>query len=158
MAEGWLPETAEGAEGDRPFDHVARLRPEYAAALEAVETALWRQQAIDPALLVLCQYRISGLLGAAPAVLLGQPDPAALGVEDQLAVLPRWPTDPAFGPTERTCLSYAEQLLLDASGVTDEQAAEVVAAVGQDGFVVLTYACGLFETRLRAELVLGIGR
>jgi len=156
MAESWL---ADLAPGSSPFDHVVGHRPEYAAALEEVEAAIWDQTAIDPVLLVLCQYRISQLLGAAPAILHGQPEPSELGIPNtKLTDLSLWPTDPSFTAQERTCIGYAEQLLFDAQGVTDLQANEVVDAVGQAGFVVLTYACGIFETRLRAELVLGIGR
>jgi alkylhydroperoxidase family enzyme len=155
VPDSWL---TDAAPGDSPFYRVVGHRPEYAAALEGVEAAIWNQDAIDPALLVLCQYRISQLLGSTPAVLHGQPDPADLGLEDLLPRLAAWPTDPAFTSTQRTCIGYAEQLLFDAQAVTDAQAAEVIGAVGQAGFVVLTYTCGIFETRLRAELVLGIGR
>jgi alkylhydroperoxidase family enzyme len=155
VTDSWLSDLAPG---ERPFDRVVDHRPEYAAALEGVEAAIWNQDAIDPAILVLCQYRISALLGAAPAVLHGQPDPSTLGIDDQLARLAAWPTDPAFTDAQRTCIAYAEQLLFDAAAVTDVQASEVIDAVGQAGFIVLTYSCGIFETRLRAELVLGIGR
>jgi len=31
----------------------------------------------------------------------------------------------------------------------------VIDALGEPGFLVLTYACGVFETTQRAELVLG---
>jgi hypothetical protein len=42
-----------------------------------------------------------------------------------------------------------------AQGVTDEQACDVVAAIGEGAFLVLTYACGLFETTQRARQLLG---
>ncbi len=155
MTDSWVNDPVPG---ERPFDRVVGHRPEYAAALEGVEAAIWNQDAIDPAILVLCQFRISQLLGSVPAELHGQPDPTTLGIDDQLERLAAWPSDPAFTAAQRTCIGYAEQLLFDAAGVTDAQAAEVIAAVGQAGFVVLTYSCGIFETRLRAELVLGIGR
>jgi hypothetical protein len=58
----------------------------------------------------------------------------------------------------RACLGYAEQLLIDAQEVSDGQAAEVVAAIGEGGFLVLTYACGLFETTQRARLLVGARR
>jgi hypothetical protein len=49
-------------------------------------------------------------------------------------------------------------VLIDALDVTDAQAQEVVDAIGEDGFLVLTYACGLFETTQRAELILAAGK
>ena len=47
--------------------------------------------------------------------------------------------------------------MLDAQGVDDAQSAELVGLLGAPAVLVLTYACGLFETRQRAELVLAGG-
>ena len=33
-----------------------------------------------------------------------------------------------------------------------------MSTIGADGFAVLTYACGVFETTQRAEVILGRGR
>jgi alkylhydroperoxidase family enzyme len=152
----WVPELAEGA---TLLDRVANLRPGYGAALRAVETELWAQDAIDPVTLELCRLRIAQLLGCADALAERTPAAVAAGLDEAaVAVLPRWSSDGRFDARLRTCLGYAEQLLVDAQGVTDEQAGAVIAAVGEGGFLVLTYACGLFETTQRARLVLGAGR
>jgi alkylhydroperoxidase family enzyme len=150
----WFPGLPADA---HPLDAVVSLRPEYGAALRAVEAALWAQGALDPVTLELCRLRIAQLLGCPDA--LAERTPAAAGLDEAMvAALPQWSTDDRFDTRLRACLGYAEQLLIDAQGVTDEQAAGVIAAVGEGGFLVLTYGCGLFETTQRARLVLGAGR
>jgi alkylhydroperoxidase family enzyme len=83
----------------------------------------------------------------------------AAGLDEALvASLTRWTTDPGFDSRARACLEYAEELLIDAQGVQDEQARTAIAEIGEGGFLVLTYACGLFETTQRARLMLGTTR
>lgn len=123
-------------------------KPAYAGALAAVWTAVWDQDVVDVATLELCRLRVGQLLGA---------DPQAERIDgDWLASLPRWPTDPRFDERVRTAIEFAEQLLMDAQGVDDDLATRVVREFGEDGFLVLIYACGLFETTQRAQLVTGL--
>jgi alkylhydroperoxidase family enzyme len=149
----WLPESADGS---TTFDRVVNHRPRYAAALRSVEDALWRQDVIDAVTLELCRLRIAQLLRCEAA--LGYRTPAAVAGgldETMVAELSRWYDDDRFDPRLRSCLGYTEQVLVDAQGVTDEQAGDVVAAIGDGGFLVLTYACGLFETTQRARQLVG---
>jgi alkylhydroperoxidase family enzyme len=139
-----------GNGGSTLLEQVARRRPAYGAALDAVRAALWDQDVLDAETLELCRLRIGQLLGANPV-----PGRAGSGLADALS---SWPTDPRFDARQRTILGYAEQVLIDALDVTDAQAQEVVDAIGEDGFLVLTYACGLFETTQRAELILAAGK
>ena len=125
-------------------------RPTYAAALAEVVDAIWDQDVVDLPTLELCRLRIGQILGASPV---------AERVSDELAAaLPQWPSDERFDDRLRTVLGYAEQLLFDAQEVTDAQARRVINAIGEDGFLVLTYACGVFETTQRAEMVLDSNR
>ena len=152
----WFPETAEG---DTLLDRVTGLRPGYAAAMRAVDAAIWEQDVLDAAALELCRLRIAQLLDCRPALDERTPAALAAGIDEAaVAELSAWPSSELFDAHMRTCLGYAEQLLMDAQGVTDEQAAEVVAALGEGGFLVLTYACGFFETTQRARILLGEGR
>lgn len=124
--------------------------------MRAVDAAIWEQDALDPVVLELCRLRIAQLLGSGAALRERTPAASAAGLsEATVAALPGWPSSEEFDDRQRTCLGYAEQVLMDAQGVTDEQAADVMAAVGEGGFLVLTYACGFFETTQRARLVLG---
>ena len=156
MEGDWLPEAAEG---ESRFERVVNHRPRYAAALKAVESALWAQQALDPVTLELCRLRIAQLLGAQAALAHRTPEAVAAGLDEEtVSALSRWPDDDRFDARLRECLGYAEQLLLDAQGVTDEQAERVVSSIGEGGFLVLTYGCGVFETTQRARIVVGARR
>ena len=112
-----------------------------------------------PSLLELCRLRIAQLLGCEAALVHRTPEAIAAGLdEDLVSSLSQWPTDARFSDQARACLGYAEQLLIDAQGVSDEDADRMIDAVGQGGFLVLTYACGLFETTQRARLTIGATR
>ncbi len=146
-----------GTEGS--FEGIIRQRPRYAAALADIEAALWQQEIIGPSLLELCRLRIAQLLGCEAALVHRTPEAIAAGLdEDLVSSLSQWPTDARFSDQARACLGYAEQLLIDAQGVSDEDADRIIDAVGQGGFLVLTYACGLFETTQRARLTIGATR
>jgi alkylhydroperoxidase family enzyme len=144
---------------DAVFDDVIDKRPRYAAALRDVEAALWSQSLVSPITLELCRLRIAALLGCEAALNHRTSEAVAARLDETLvASLPRWPTDPGFDSCLRACLGYTEQLLIDAQGVSDELANAVIDEIGEGGFLVLTYACGLFETTQRARLILGATR
>jgi alkylhydroperoxidase family enzyme len=141
------------------FDDIVGARADYAAALCDVEDALWAQDLVSPVILELCRLRIAQILGCAAASEYRSKEAVAGGLDETLvASLTRWTTDPGFDSRARACLEYAEELLIDAKGVRDEQARAAIAQIGEGGFLVLTYACGLFETTQRARLVLGTAR
>ena len=141
------------------FERIVGHRPRYAAVLADIEAALWRQDAVSPLLLELCRLRIAQLLGCGAALVLRTPQAVASGLDESLvSSLSQWPTDARFSAQARVRLGYAEQLLMDAQGVSDEEADRVIDAVGQGGFLVLAYACGLFETTQRARLIVGATR
>jgi len=157
MPETWFPTSGAGvATSASVLERVASLRPAYAAALRDVEAAVWGQDQLEPELLELCRLRIAQMLQADEQVT----EPPGRVVLDPvvLAQLRQWPTSDVFTERQRVCLGFAEQLLVDAQGVGDEQAASVIAAIGDSGFLVLTYACGFFETTQRASIVLGVQR
>lgn len=99
--------------------------------------------------------RLLGLVAARAAVLLGAATPPAGVDPDDLAALPQWPTDPRFGPRERAGLAFAEQWLMDASGVTDELCADLRAELGDAGAVAFTYGLSVVEATTRMSLALG---
>jgi alkylhydroperoxidase family enzyme len=153
-------ETLQAPEAEEvSFARIVGHRPRYAAALADIEAALWQQEVVSPVLLELCRLRIAQLLGCSVALVHRTPQAVAAGLDESLvSSLSHWPTDARFSGPERICLAYAEQLLMDAQGVSDEEADRVIDAVGQGGFLVLAYACGLFETTQRARLMIGATR
>jgi alkylhydroperoxidase family enzyme len=146
----WAPQTDDGA---TVLDRVINHRPGYADAMRAVDAAIWSQRALDLGVLELCRLRIAQLLGAPHSVDDVRSEARPYVTDEQITRLSRWPDDPVFSADQRACLAHAEQMLIDATGVDDGSAATVMAAVGHDGFVVLSYACGFFETTTRALLM-----
>jgi alkylhydroperoxidase family enzyme len=141
------------------FDDVVGACPEYAAALRDIENAIWNQTLVSPMILELCRLRIAQILGCAVALEYRTPRALADRFDEALVdSLTSWPTSRCFDRRLRACLGYAEQLLMDAQEVSDELCSAVIDEVGEGGFLVLTYACGLFETTQRARLVLGAVR
>ncbi|MFN8027987.1 MAG: hypothetical protein U0W40_16970 [Acidimicrobiia bacterium] len=149
MTTTWIPDVASGA---TVLHQVAALRPAYAEALREVEAAVWDQDQVEPELLELCRRRIAQMLDADEAA--SRPPVAVALDADLVAQLRQWPTSDAFSEGQRVALGFAEQLVVDAQGVSDEQAAQVIDVLGDGGFLVLTYACGFFETTQRASIVL----
>jgi alkylhydroperoxidase family enzyme len=142
--------------GDTVLDRAVNHRPEYAAAMRGVEAAIWSQSVVDPVVLELCRLRIAQLLGAPIGFERTRPEAQRAGLtEAHVSRLAHWPTDPAFSPRQRVCLGHCEQMLIDAAEIDDAHAAVVIAEIGADGYAVLSYACGFFETTQRAELILG---
>ena len=75
------------------------------------------------------------MLGCATALEHRTPQAVAAGLDETLVeALTRWPTDPGFDSRTRACLGYAEQILIDAPGVDDDQARAVIDALGEGGF------------------------
>lgn len=149
MATTWFPERTEGR---TLLDQVAGLRPAYAEALREVEAAVWAQDQVEAELLELCRLRIAQMLGAEESA--SRPPIAVAVGHESVARLREWPTSAVFSERQRVALGFAEQLVVDAQGVSDEHAAQVIAVLGEGGFLVLTYACGFFETTQRASIIL----
>jgi alkylhydroperoxidase family enzyme len=88
---------------------------------------------------------------------LAERSPAAASLDEaRVAALGRWRTDAAFTDAERACLGFAELFVLDHHSITDEQAAAVVAALGEPGFVAFTTALSVWENQHRLDIALGV--
>jgi len=143
------------APGDTDWDRFVATWPVPFGALADVVAAAW--DATDPVLLELCRLRMATLL-ASPAEEARRTGRArAAGLDDaKVADLPRWPTSSRFDDRERACLALAEQFVIDANGVTDENVAGVTAHLGADGCYGFVQALSVVETFQRACLTLGI--
>lgn len=136
------------------FAAVARHHPEVFAAYAAYVDEVWASETLPPGTMELCRVRIAQLLGAAreQVVRLG---PAVDGLEDKLGNLAGWPSDPRFTTSDRACLAFAEQFVLDTQALDDPTAEAVRAEVGDAGLVTLSLGVGLAEGMVRAAVVLG---
>ena len=64
------------------------------------------------------------------------------------------PVDEAsLDPGTRTCLAYARRMPFEHTAITDEEAAAVVAALGEPGYVALSVVAALADAECRAALV-----
>lgn len=151
----WLPEQAGG---DDAFEGVFRLRPNLYEAWREFAGLFWEKRAVDPRLLELCRLRIAGMHGARFPLAVRRPEARAAGLrEETIAELEAWRKSDAFGPTERACLGFSEQFVLDATGISDEQAAEVRRALGDAGMVAFVEALALFDGFARFCRILEVG-
>lgn len=133
---------------------VLALRPELAEAHRALHTAVWASD-VPAETLELCRLRLAQLLDARAA--LAERSPQAAGLDEaRVAALGRWRTDDAFSADERACLAFTELFVLDHHAITDEQAATVVAALGEPGFVAFTTALSVWENQHRLDIALGV--
>jgi alkylhydroperoxidase family enzyme len=142
-------------EGDNDWDRLASAHPEPLSAMAGVYAAAWID--CDPVLLELARLRIATLLDNS-GELSHRSGPAQVAglTEDKIAALAAWPSSPLFAPVERACVALAEQFALDASGVTDQQVADVAAALGDVACYAYVEGVSALETFQRACLALGI--
>ena len=107
-------------------------------------------------MLELARLRIATLLGANGDLARRTAVARDAGVtEAKIDALPSWPSSPLFDARERACLALTEQFAMDASGVTDEQVADVTEHLGADGCYAFVQAVSVLETFQRACLTLG---
>jgi alkylhydroperoxidase family enzyme len=111
----------------RPAEVVA-LAPDPLTAFRRAVSSL--AAAADPRVLGLVQARVAGLL-ALPQDLLPPVGPAGDVRRDSVS---EWPGGEQFTATDRVCLGFAEQFVMDVAGVDDEARASLVGALGTDSF------------------------
>jgi hypothetical protein len=115
--------------------------PEILEALDVVHQRAWAT--VEPRLLELCRLRVAGLLGAETEA------DATLVSLDLFEALPQWPTSTRFDATDRACLAFTEQWVIDVASIPDECAAAVVEHLGPEGALNFTHALLVVEQRLR---------
>ena len=148
----WLPGLPAG---DTEWDRFAAQCPDQFRALGDLVAAAWDET--DPVLLELARVRMATLLGFGAEERRRTRRATAAGLtEAKLAELPRWPRAPHFTARERECIALAEQFVVDANGVTDEQVAAVTEHLGPAGCYAFVQAISVLETFQRACLTLGI--
>jgi hypothetical protein len=104
-------------------------RPSLRAALDGVHDHARRVLgAIDTALLPICRDRIALLIG----------------LTDTTETAPT--TD-----VQRACVDVVEQMVLDVTGITDDQIATLAAHLGPDGASSFVHAALAIEQRLRMQ-------
>ena len=151
----WLPETATGA---TPIERAFGLRPELFAACRDFATLFWEKPLLDPALLELCRIRVGQMLGAeVPALCDAMREARAALPPTKVTELAGWSRSAAFSATEAACLRFAEQFVLDPAGIGDDDAAAVVAALGEPGTVAFVEVLAILDGFSRFARFLELG-
>jgi alkylhydroperoxidase family enzyme len=127
----WLPRTA--AETAK-LDGVLGLCPELHQRYRDFRALLDQHWPSDHALLNACHARVAALLSAEAE-----------------------PLDDAVSGVERACLMFTDKFVLDPHGVTDDDAAAVVAHLGEAGMIAFVQTLALFDGFARFHAILDIG-
>jgi len=132
-------------------DPLARLAPVVGAAFARLQADVWTTT--EPGRLALVDLRITQLLGddSGPG---GGGYAATLVPEDRRRDLPRWPTTPSFTDEERVCLGFAEQFVIDVSGVDDRLRAALASTLGPTGMLGFVVALFTLDYGRRVRMVL----
>jgi alkylhydroperoxidase family enzyme len=139
----WLPEAGPGRD---EFERTFSLRPDLFAAWREFAGLFWQKRLVDPVLLELCRLRIAQMNGAAHPLSIRTPEARAAGLDEaKIARLDAWWKQPGFSDLERACLRFAEQFVVDAKGMSDEEARPVVVALGDAGTVAFIEALAIFD-------------
>jgi alkylhydroperoxidase family enzyme len=130
-------------------------RPELAEHRATMLDGIWRDSGVPPRLLELARLRVAELLHDDVGSTTRTPAAVAAGFDYELVdVLPAWPTDPRFTPTDRAALALAEQFVMDCHGISDTQVGELRDALGDQPTVGFLIALALFDGFSRASTVL----
>ena len=133
-------------------ERLRALRPEPVALLGLANECAWGT--MDPVLLELVRLRIASLIGNSDG--LDRRSRAARDgglSEEKIAAIPDYATSGEFSATEQTCLAFTEQCVIDVSGVSDDDRADLGTHFAADqvrGFVTALYVT---ECTQRLELV-----
>jgi hypothetical protein len=100
------------------------LAEKYAAFRAASESAL------DPGLVALIRQAVAAVHGMEPA-----------------------PDESGLDEATRACLAYARRMPFEHTAITDAEAAEMVAHLGEAGFVAFSVVTALADAECRAALV-----
>ncbi len=126
------------------IDRVLVDAPHIAKILEEAHQAAWG--VTDPVMLELCRVRVARLLGN-ESELSSDLDPALVAATHE------WPPSPLLSASQRACLAFTEEFVIDVANLHDETAAAVVSELGDQGFADFVNALLVIEQRQRMRLI-----
>jgi alkylhydroperoxidase family enzyme len=139
----WLPAEGEGATA---LERAFALRPNLHGAWRDFTVLFWKRRLLDPALLELLRIRIGQMHGAEVPDLCEAMRAARAALDPRKArELAAWWKSDAFDPSERACLRFAEQFVLDAQEIADGEAAAVVSVLGDAGTVAFVELVAILD-------------
>ena len=131
------------------LSQLAPALPELSGAYQRLARSLWEQTHVPSEVLELCRLRLAQL-HRSHADWERQDVALAATLRERLE---RWDSSEEFDAGTRACLAFAEVYAMDASAISDAQAAAVQAHFGDAGLVLLIEALGLFDGLIRLNLL-----
>jgi alkylhydroperoxidase family enzyme len=143
-------------DGPTEFDRVWGQRERYyTIVMDEYRKALGNA---DPIIVELCRLRMAQLLGCEFDLSIRYRRARDAGLSDaKVAALPQYATAPEFSDRERACITFAEQYVIAASGITDPDVEELKRHIGAEGFVYLLKAVCVIDQLQRSCIVFDIG-
>ena len=112
--------------------HLA-AHPDVLEQLDLARDAAW--QTVDQRLLGLCEQRIREILGTADETILAD-----------------WYSSTDLSPTEKACIAFTEEYMIDVASLTDDTAARVREHLGDQATADFVSALLVVEQRQRITL------
>jgi alkylhydroperoxidase family enzyme len=155
----WILDAAKTRRPDAatPLEGAFSLRQNLLDEFRRFYALFWEQRAVDPVILELCRLRIAQIHGCEPELRVRYQPALDAGLsEAKIAALSDASHSPLYREAERACVAFAELFAIDPHAIDDEDAARVVAALGEPGTVALVEALALFDGFARFRLMLGV--
>ena len=143
-----VPWLVEQAGSGAAWDRVRELAPSVFAGFDEIEVEL--QGLVPTEILGLCRSRMAALLGA--------PNPVEKGLGEKLERLSEWPSSPLFTPLDRAAIAFAEQFVMDVTGIDQSQVDSLLEHWTTEETLAFVNALWFSEAMLRLGLVVGAER
>jgi AhpD family alkylhydroperoxidase len=118
---------------------------------------MWAPHALPKRVRELAAYRTATVVGCSWCVDFGTMLQRLDGLDvERLQHIDEYATSPLYEPVERLAIAYADAMTAQPMTVTDQQVAELEAALGRAGLVELTHEIALENMRARQNHALGI--
>jgi alkylhydroperoxidase family enzyme len=125
-----------------------------ADAFDEVWRAVWNQPHVPASILELSRLNLARLHRADAELAMRMPLEQSIPEEKIHNLLhEEWMTDRRFSESERAVLNFTEWYHVDPQSIPDDVAGEVIAQLGQSGFVALIEALGFIDGRIRIALI-----
>lgn len=132
-------------------ERARRLRPAATDSLDELYRAALR--GFDPALAELVRLRVASLLGHPGAGIRSSVISPQQLPDAKIDELPRWPNSTLFDERERDCLAFAEQFVVDAANLSDDDAAAVRRHFDDSGFYTFVVALFVADFGQRLDMM-----
>ena len=135
----------------------AGLAPVVLERVAELDATLWARS-FDARLMELVRLRIAQMLGADAELTRRTPEATDAGLDEAtINELSQWPVSERFDTRDRAVLGWAEQWLVDVTGITDDDAVRLQELLSERELAQMTMAVAVFEMLTRTRVALDAG-